>query len=405
MLRKLISKNPLMTKFYSFQVLYQFSISIVVPFFSIILLSANWSTQQITYFFAISSFVVFLIAPIIGRVADEIGKKSIIYLGLILQIITFNLFYFFLENITFIYFIRIFDTISFICIGIVFFGAFEDYIKEKRGFWTGLFLGIGTIGTLIGPIIAGFIIDIYSAKFLFLISIFLVFFAILVLSILPKMEGNHKKISKTDLNPLSEIKHFLINKKLRGMALLGILMNSKGQIFSIFFPIFVIETLNLPVSYIGFFLSLSAFFHLFQFYFGRISDTISAEFGVMLGVFFAAGSIFMLPYVSGLYSLIILLIFYGIGSSIWNVNAWSLMTNIAKKNNMESEIIGTYSSVSKLGVFFSTIISSILVASFGIAGTLQFFSILILIGIVISYFFFEPIFHHENKKSFFHKII
>ena len=100
-----------------------------------------------------------------------------------------------------------------------------------------------------------------------------------------------------------------------------------------------------------------------------------------------------------------LLIFYGIGGGIWNVNAWSLMGRIAKKKNMEGEVVGTYVSLAKLGMLITTLFSAFIIDSIGISRTLQLFAISIIVGNVITYFFFKPIFHHTRLKSHFHMFI
>jgi len=113
----------------------------------------------------------------------------------------------------------------------------------------------------------------------------------------------------------------------------------------------------------------------------------------------------MFPYVSSITMLVLMLIVFGIGSSIWNVNTWTLMGNLGKENEIEGEINGTYMSIAKLGVFLTTLTSASLINFFGIERTLQLFSIIIFVGITITYFFFEPIFHHKKKKSHFHKVL
>lgn len=390
--------------FSSFQLFYQLSSSIVVPFFSLLLLDANWTTKQITYFFAISSFVVFLLGPGIGRISDVIGKRTIIWFGLILQIFFFMIYFFFLENTYFILFARVIESIAIVCITLVGISAIEDYIKDNRGFWMGIFLSIGTIGTLVGPVLAGTFSSIYSIRFLFLIAFFLSIISIIFLIKLPNNKTSITKFSFLDLNPLTEIKHFLFEKKLRGMALLGILVNSKVQFYAIFFPILITQVYGFPNYYLGFLLTIPIFFHIFQFYFGKVSDKISSEFGILFGVSLTSLSLFFFPYVSELYLLVFLLILYGIGGSIWNVSAWSLMGEVSKNKGISGEIVTTYASISKLGVFFSTLLSATLISIFTLQYTFQFYSIILIIGVILSYFFFNPIFHHEKHRSYFHHL-
>lgn len=396
-----IKNNPVMAFFTSFRLMYQFSLGVVVPFWSIILLNAGWETVEITYFFAISAFVVFLFGGIVGKFADYIGKKKMILIGLIIQACFFTLYFFFVQNSTVILIARVFEIFAFMLIGMVGLSALEDYLEDsERGFWTGMFLGVGAIGMLIGPVIAGYIAEIHLPKILLIVSALITILSIFILHKIPIKHNKLKhKFSYSDLNPLNEVKRFLHFKKLRGMAILGILMNSKAQIYAIFFPIFVVETLSLPIYYVGYLYSIPVIFHLFQAVFGKYFDKVSTEAGVLIGVSLSSASMFMFPYINNLWSLVIMLCVYGIGSSIWNVTAWSLMGSIAKKYEMEAEVTGTYMSIAKLGVFVTTLFSAGLIATFGIERTLQFSAITIFFGVIICYFVFQPIFHGKLKKS------
>jgi MFS family permease len=393
--------NPVMAFFTSFRLMYQFSIGVVVPFWSIILLQAGWETVEITYFFAISAFVVFLFGGIVGKLADVVGKKKMILVGLLIQAFFFIFYYFFVQNSTVILIARVFEIFAFMLIGMVGLSALEEYLEDnERGFWTGIFLGIGAIGMIIGPVIAGYIAEVNLPKVLLIVSAVITLLCILFLHKIPvKNNKLEHKFSYSDLNPLSEVKRFLHFKKLRGMALLGILMNSKAQIYAIFFPIFVIETLGLPVYYVGYLYSIPVFFHLFQALFGKYFDKVSTEAGVLIGVSLSSLAMFMFPYINSLWTLCIMLCVYGIGSSIWNVTAWSLMGTIAKKYEMQAEVTGTYMSIAKLGVFITTLFSAGLITMFGIERTLQLGAISVFVGVIICYFVFQPIFHGKLRKS------
>jgi MFS family permease len=188
------------------------------------------------------------------------------------------------------------------------------------------------------------------------------------------------------------------------MALLGILMNSKGQIYVIFFPILIVSNLGFSETTLGIFLAIPVFLHIFQFLFGKIADSISAEFGILFGVMINGAALFFIPYVNTFIEFSALLFVMGFGGSIWNVSAWVLMGEIGKQENIEGEIVGTYASLAKIGVFISTLLSASLVGVLGISGTLQFFSVLILLGGMISIYFLTPIFHHKKHGSYFDRV-
>lgn len=400
MFNNLKTSSPII-HFSIFQLMYNMSVGIVVPFFSIILTDAGWSISKITYFFSISAIIIFLFAPIIGKISDIIGKRKVIFFGLVLQTLFFIIYFLQIENQNLILFMRGFEIISFICIGLVGISAIQDLAKTKRGTITGVLLAVGTIGALLGPIIGGFITQYYQSKILLLFSIPFSIISVLLLILLPEFTKSKDKFKKSDLNPLSELKHFLVNKKLQGVAILGILANSKAQIYLIFFPILVISQFGISEKVLGILLAIPVFMKTFQFIYGKISDMISSEFGILFGVSVSSIAIFFLPYAQNLTYIIILLILYGIGSGIWNVNCWSLIGEIGKQENIEGEVVGSYFSIAQLGVFFSTLISATLVAIFGISTTLQVFASLLFIGSCCAYFFLKPVFHHEKHGSYF----
>lgn len=398
MIKKFIKENPLTFLFSSIQISYNLATSLVIPFFSIILLKAGWSTRNISYFFSLFLFIYFLISPTVGKLSDKIGRKKLIQLGLIYEIFFFLINFFFIEKIELILILRIFDAIAAASIIIVLFGAFENSIKEKRGFLTGIFLSLATLGTLLGPIIAGFISKNYNNSYLFLISAFFYTTALFLLTYLPENKTKNKtklKIKIKELNPFIEIKHFFTHKKLKAMAILGIIMSSKNQFYVVYFPIFIIQILKFNEIQLGILLAIPVFFHIFQIYFGKIADNISSEFGVLLGVFLVSSSFLFFPYMKNFYSLCLLFIIFGIGSSIWNVNAWTLMGNIAKEKNLEGEIIGTYTSISHFSMSITLFFSSYILNFISIAKTLQILAILIIITNIFAYFYLKPIFHQN----------
>lgn len=403
MLNNLIRENPKALVFSSFHLVQTFAIYLVLPFLSLILLENNWNANEITIFFALFTLAGLFVSPIVGTISDYVGRKKVIMFGLIFEMILFTTYFFVIDNKPLVYILRFINGATFVCISAVIIGAFEDMIKEKRGFWTGLFLSVGTIGSIIAPVIAGYIADMYINKILYLISVFFLIISFFFIIYIPETKKKIRKLELSKLNPFSEVKEFFKYKRLRVMAVLGFLMNAKHSIYLIFFPIYVVNTLGFSETTLGLLIAIPAFIHSFQFLFGKISDAISAEFGVLIGVFLSANAFIFLPFVDTLIGLCFILFIFGIGTSIWNVNAWSLMSRIAEKRDIEGEVIGTYFSISKLGVFLITLLSAYLTLNLGIAGTLQSIAIVIIVFNIGAYFFFKPIFNHTKNKSIFHK--
>ena len=131
---------------------------------------------------------MFLFGGVVGKFADYIGKKKMILTGLIIQASFFILYFFFIQNSTVILIARVFEIFAFMLIGMVGLSALEDYLEDSnRGFWTGIFLGVGAIGMLIGPIIAGYIAEVNLPKVLLLVSAVITVLSIFIVIIVAKM--------------------------------------------------------------------------------------------------------------------------------------------------------------------------------------------------------------------------
>ncbi len=72
--------------------------------------------------------------------------------------------------------------------------------------------------------------------------------------------------------------------------------------------------------------------------------------------------LFLIPIsVVNSYLLLLILIFLaGTGSAMWNVSAWSLMSEVGEKMNAECRILTSYFSIAKLGELLSFVISAFL---------------------------------------------
>ena len=340
---------------------FTFALFLISPILGPYIKSMGYSNTQMGFIFAVLPFSIMIFIPIIGHLSDKIGRKSIICMAILAEIIAYAL-YLYDAYLICIIIARFLDSIAASTLVLITLAKVEDGIKKDRGHLSGLFLSLGYIGRLVAPVIGGLLADHFFIKFPFIVSI--VIMAVLLLCLLKGTHLKQAKIKKSDLNPLADIRTFLSFKDLQAMGLLGICAHATLPTTTLFLPIFIIENLNLSNTHVGIALFFLGVTHLLQGYLGRISDRIGNAKGVVTGLS-AIGVLFCLIYLTDSYlSLVLLLFLIGICGSLWNVSAWTLMSNIGEKVNKEGLIVTSYLSIAKIGALFSYFVSGIIVDNY-----------------------------------------
>lgn len=394
-------KEKKLIKFTLSHTLALLSINLVVPLLSIILISNGWSTLEISLFFATLILANFLFSPILGKFNDIYGSKNLLLVSVALQGFFFLAYFFLIEYKIPMFILRFLEGLVFanyIILGLKF---FEELVDNKKGFWLGIFFGISYIGVMLGPILGGFLVDFLEPSYLFIFG-FILFILCFLSFYFNNFETELRKsnidsIKLKDFNPFSELSEFLSHKKLKGIAIIGVTVNSLHQLLIIYFPIYIVQVLGYPVYYVGIFLFFSSFLHLFQFLYGRIGDAISPGAGVLLGVLLLSSAMILLPLVTLQLGIISIMILYGLGISIFNVNCWLFLDKVAQRNNIEGEINGTYISFASLGVLITIGLSSFFIDSIGVVETFQLFAFISFISVFLAYFFMAPVFHKRKN--------
>ena len=363
-------------------VIFIFSISILTPILAPYIKSLGFDNTQLSLLFAIMPFTLIFVSPIIGRLSDDIGRKNIIIAGILSEILAITL-YALSTTATTIILARFISAIAAVGVSMTALAKIEDNINSKtRGKYTGKSLSIEHIGRLVGPLLGGFLADHLFIRAPFITAIIiltgLIFF-------IPKTKHKTKKhIQTKDFQWFSEIKTFLRYKELRGMAILGITMHATLPALMIFLPLLITESMGLSYTYVGYAYFALGIAHLLQSTFGSWADKKAYRI-VLAGTFISGIFMMLLSLANIYYALIAILFLKGIGNGMWNVSAWTLMSNIGEKETLEGEIIGSYVSIAKVGALISFIVSGILVDAYGINTLFLFNGTLILIGTVMAY--------------------
>lgn len=340
--------------------------------------SLGFDDFQIGLMFSVLPLITIIASPILGRLADNIGKLRVIIFGIILEI-TAIIFYLSASNWFFVVIARILDAVAMIAVTVIVIARIEDSLPDKnRGKYGGLSLSFGHIGKIVAPVLGGFLADTLFLKAPFLLAAIM----LLILGFLLSARNTKvkKHLEKNDFNVLESLKFFLSEKKLRGMAILGFVMHASIPATSVFLPIFIIEKLGLSYTYVGIAIFFFGVTHLFQFYFGHLSDIFGRLKSNIFGTVFFGVFLFLLGYCNNYFLVLIVLFFMGVGGAIWNVSAWSLMSDVGEKLKKESQVVCSYVSFAKIGHFISFLISGLIVQVYGFKYLFFSSGLLIVVG-------------------------
>ena len=380
-------------------VIFYFAIYLYYPIISQYVKSIGLDDFQVGLVFSVMPFVVFFASAIIGRISDEIGRTRIIIFGLIVEI--FSMVLYLIGGRWYMFaFAQVLNAIAYASVAIVSLVKVEDSVSDgERGRFGGQSLSMLHIGIIAGPIIGGFLADTFFIKAPFLLN------AIILLSLafmlVFRSKVNNKRIKQSNFNIFTELKEFWAIKPLRGMAILGIVNHASKPAMTIFLPLYLIEKLGFSFTLVG----VAAFFlgvtHLFQFYFGKVADDKGYINMIMLGCFLYALFMFFIPSTTVFWLLLVILFLQGVGSSIWNVSAWSFLSHIGEKMHSEGMVAGSYMSIAKIGTFVSFLFSGLVVQVFGFKVLFMFNAFLIAIGMLIAAFYMHTgIFSNYLDKHF-----
>ncbi|MBC8500681.1 MAG: MFS transporter [Nanoarchaeota archaeon] len=375
--------------------LFTFCIFLYYPILSPFVKGLGLDDFQTALVFSILPLAIIFSSPIMGRLADDIGRTRVIILGIMIEISAMAL-YILGSNWLLIAIARFLDAVAVAGVTLVALAKIEDALSDKeRGKYAGWSFSLTHIGAVVAPVVGGILADklfirapfILAAVLLLALAFFLAF----------RTRKLSKKVDKRAFNLVDELKTFLSIKPLKGMAVLGIVMHATNPAMLVFLPLYIVERLGLSYTYVGIALFFLGITHVFQFYFGSLNDKFGRATMTLFGCFLFALFLFLLSTTHAYWLILLLLLFQGTGGAIWNVSAWTLMSDIGEKINKEGEIVGSYMSIAKMGSFISFLFSGLIVQVFSIEVLFMFNAFLIAIGMLIASFYFDK--HHILPKK------
>ncbi len=366
---------------------FSFTLGLLSPVLSPYIKSLGFSDQSLSVILSLLPLTLIFVSPLIGTLSDLYGRKRVIHMGIGFHIASM-LFYVLDGAWIFLAIARILEAISIASVSYIALAGVEDIIRgHTRGKSGGVYLSLQQVSRLMAPLVSGILADYYYVKAPFFLSILIM---ILLAIVLFFVKDKPAKQTKKDFNLLHKINEFLSYRSLKGMALLGMVMHGASMALFIFLPLLIIERLGMSYAFVGYAFFVLGVTHLFQFYFGSLADNYGAWRMVLMGTFIAGFSFIMLFFSVNYISVMFLLFVMGIGNSLWNVSAWSLLSEIGESYHKEGQIVTTYISIAKIGAVVVSFLSGFVVAATSIPLLFMLCGIMMVTATFLAYPLLRP---------------
>lgn len=370
-------------------VLFYFIIYIYLTFLSPYLNLLGWSEFAKGWFFSIFAITGIIVAPIIGTISDKVGRFKIILIGFGLEILAI-IGYILITNPVALMFLRILSAIAFNTVVITAFSRVNDtFTNKERSKKTGIFHSLLSVATMIAPLLGGVVADAYGYKAVFATSLMISIIAFVGILIHDKLyykdTSPHRKketLKVRDGNPLLDILDMLKIKEMRAMSFLGVMTNFTTPFTIMVLPFIIINKMGLSNTHLSIALFIIGSAHICQFLFGSFADWFGKGKSVVLGLTITSVALVAMFFTKSYNTLLIILLIKAAGGGLWNVSAWSYMSDIGEKLNIEGKIVGSYSALARVSTAISFIIAGSILSLWQ-EGIFLFFAAVIIIPLII----------------------
>lgn len=357
--------------------LHLFAVQLTMPLLSSYFALLGFSEAWIFFVFGLFPLTVMLLSSTIGELSESFSRSWMIRIAFFLQAGAYLIY--FSGHAWGIVLARLVDAAAFVAVEAMILAKVQDMVSEEhRGRFTGAKLSVETLLRMLAPVAGGFIADIYvGAPFFLSIGLFIA----LALSI---KHTSFRSKAPLHARPLREIRSFLSHPQLLPMAVLGVAMHALVPLYLVSFPLYVLS-LGLSLVHVGLLATTYAFGSVFQFFFGDVSDRIGRRKLVIFGSLVKVGCLAAIGFLTPQYGLLIfLLVGAGFGAAVWNVTAWTHMSSVAEVEHRSGRVIGTYISISSVGMVFSYFSLSVFSSLLSFSSLVFVFSGFVFVAICVS---------------------
>ena len=219
--------------------LFTFCIYLYYPILASYIKGLGLDDFQVGLIFSILPLATIFSSPIIGRLADDLGRLKVIILGLIIEIVAMVL-YIFGGHWSILAAARLLDAIAISGVTLVALAKIEDSLSNKeRGKYAGCSFSLTYVGAIVAPVVGGLMADKFFIKSPFILAAFMLIVLAFMLAF--KSKKLKKKVDTRAFNVFDGLKTFLSLKPLKGMAILGIVMHATNPARLVFLPLYYLQ--------------------------------------------------------------------------------------------------------------------------------------------------------------------
>ena len=358
----------------------------IMPILSPYIKGLGFDEFQIGLIFSLYPLSIILFSPIMGKLSDSVGRKTVILSGILMQILALSL-YVADGSALVLGFARMVNALGYVTVILTVLAKIEDMVDGKsRGRYVGMTMALENVSRMLGPVAGGLVADLFFVRAPFFLSIALL--AVLSLYFLKDRPEKPRTLKIPDINPLRGIREFMSVGKLRAMGILGMVMHASMPATTVYLPIMLIERFGVSYTYVGIAMFVMGAVHVLEYHFGKLCDTMGRGRILFPGTLVFGISMLLIPAAWSYYAVLLFLFILSVGGSMWDIAAWSVLSDVGEEMKKEGQVVMTYASVAKTGSFASWIISGV-VALYSIEMLFALNGLLIILGTILSFLIFR----------------
>ncbi|MEH7492098.1 MFS transporter [Neobacillus niacini] len=315
------------------------------------------STLEIGLLTATFAFFPLILAIQAGKIADKLGDRIPILIGVITVIVSMAFPYFF-PSMWSLYMSQIFVGIASIFIPVPLQNLLGNSANEtnRDHYFSMLGMAVAT-GALVGPVIGGYITEYFSYSFSFLISMFVGIIPIGFVFFLP---SNKRQVIKDSQGPLSSIK-LLQNPMLQKALFSSALVLYSKDVFIAYFPLFA-KNFNISDSTIGIIIAVQGLAMIVvRVILPKLIEILGREKVLIFSIIIAGITFLLLPIASNSICMALLSCLMGLGLGCGQPLSMTTTYNASPKSRT-GEVLGLRITINRLSQLIAPLF-------FGIIGT------------------------------------